>query len=663
MWHKPLPPSVERARQTGWLRPIDVALVQFLQQQVDGADEIALAAAALASQQLSLGHTCLDLDLDNAQSLMGEPPRALFEEDGDPDLENLATTLLEWGRERVQRTLEASAFVGRPGDDKPLVLDDNRLYLHSQWSAESRVARTLAQRIQNALKSNEAPAERSTVLDQLFPPTENGDQTDWQKIACANALRGHFSIITGGPGTGKTTTVVKVLCALIAQRPERPLRIHMAAPTGKAAARMQESINSALNSDVIDPKWHEQLQLKASTIHRLLGVLPGSRHFRHNERHPLLCDVVIVDEASMIALDQMDSLLRALPDTAQLVLLGDKDQLASVEAGAVMGDLCQGAGDNQYLPAHADWLQSVSGEPIEDKYIHPQGQKRLQTVTLLRQSHRFGTHSGIGQLAEAVNLGASQSIDGLFSGYDDIATVSLGEWRGLCRLGHAEMGTPGYAQYLQQLRDQRPPDDAPQADFDQWARALLEQRNRFQLLCALRRGEWGVETVNRAIETDLEHHQLLNIERHSDDSNEHYWYEGRPIMVQQNDYAVGLMNGDTGLVLRKPDAEGQPRLYAVFPDGDSGLRWLAPSRLSSVETAFAITVHKSQGSEFEHCALLMPPVDSPVLSRELVYTAITRARARFSLCCSDTALLKLLSGRPTQRASGLQQQLERFLNE
>ncbi|EDY87438.1 exodeoxyribonuclease V, alpha subunit [gamma proteobacterium HTCC5015] len=672
MQHKPLPPAVERARQQGWLRAIDVALVQFLQQQDDSADDSALAAAALVSQQLSLGHICLDLDRlfteqgECAQRMMGETPKHTS---AAPHT-NLASELYQLGWPALKAALQASQFVGEKNDDKPLVLDESRLYLHSQWRTEHRVAQHLASRIKNALKPPQTPATRSKILDALFPSSPNSEAaTNWQKIACANALRGHFSVITGGPGTGKTTTVVKVLCALLAQQSDQTLHIYLAAPTGKAAARMQESMNHALESHAIDPKlfdgqldnWREQLQVKAKTIHRLLGVIPSSREFRHNERHPLRCDVVIVDEASMIALDQMDSLLRALPESTHLVLLGDKDQLASVEAGAVMGDLCQGADDIDYQPQHAEWLSRVSGETLKASAINPQGHDRLQCITLLQHSHRFDANSGIGQLAEAINGGHQNDIDPLFQRHSDIGLVALTQWRSLCRLGNAELDATGYAHYLQQLQQQRPAADAAPADFDQWALTLLKARNRFQLLCALRRGEWGVEAINQAIEADLQRQHLLP--RDDEQQPKAVWYEGRPIMIQKNDYPVGLMNGDTGLVLSKPDANGDNRLYAVFPDADQGVRWIAPSRLSHVETAFAMTVHKSQGSEFEHTALLLPPEDSPVLSRELVYTAVTRAKAQFSLCCADTQLLKQLSQRPTMRSSGLQRQLENFLYE
>ncbi|MGH8349558.1 MAG: exodeoxyribonuclease V subunit alpha, partial [Pseudomonas sp.] len=348
------------------------------------------------------------------------------------------------------------------------------------------------------------PIDLLQRLTGLFGPARPGDVIDWQKLACALATRSAFSIVTGGPGTGKTTTVVRLLALLQAPAVEAgmPLRIRLAAPTGKAAARLTESISQQVRTLKVAQNIREKIPSDVTTVHRLLGSRPGTRHFRHNMGNRLPLDVLVVDEASMIDLEMMANLLDALPTHARLVLLGDKDQLASVEAGAVLGDLCRDAEAGWYSPQTRQWLEVVSGENLQASGLQEdtQGTHPLaHQVVMLRQSRRFGEGSGIGQLARWVNQQQPEEARKLLSArsHDDVYCLSLkGEQdRALERLlldGHGE-GPQGYRHYLSVLRNQRPPLDSPLDDsrWTDWAREVLQAFDAFQLLCAVRKGPWG----------------------------------------------------------------------------------------------------------------------------------------------------------------------------
>ena len=468
------------------------------------------------------------------------------------------------------------------------------------------------------------------------------------------ALRGRLSLVTGGPGTGKTYTAARVLVLLQALHSgPRPLRVALAAPTGKAAARLRQSISKALQGlvEAGDPAlspacWAGSIG-PARTLHALLGTQPGTRRFRHDAASPLDLDLLFVDEASMVHLEMMDQLLDALPASARVVLLGDKDQLASVEAGAVMGDLCQGAGEGGtaggYTPETADWVLRLSGHQLPPALLGA-GPVLAQQTVVLRESHRF--EGPIGALAAAVKRADAVAAMALLRAdpAGPTALLTARDGTAVQRLAvHGRVGAASsYRAYLDQLA-QRPADDAL---FDDWVKSVLRGFDRFRVLCVLRDGNRGAAGLNQAIEHALVDAGLLS--RRGD------WYEGRPVMVTRNDPVLGVFNGDIGIVLRGPG--GDAALRCFFLDGDS-LRSVAVGRLADVETAFAMTVHKSQGSEFEHVALVLPDDDVPVLTRELVYTGITRARQGFTLVASQPTLLATAIGRLTRRVSGLRQRL------
>ena len=651
--------------ERGWMRELDRALAQLFAELDPQASPLLLLGAALASHQLGQGHVCLDLaaTLANPDFTLSLPPEG---EDAEEAMILPSQVLAGLSLESWLAACAGSSLLESEG--APLVLSGACLYMRRYWNYERQVAGDIARRLQaNAA----APADLAARLASLFPEplaVDGQRLTDWQKLACAMAAQGRFTLITGGPGTGKTTTVVRLLALLqeAAMATGEPLRLSLAAPTGKAAARLTESIGAQVQSLVLDEEVREQIPTLVTTLHRLLGSRPGSRHFRHDAANPLPLDVLVVDEASMIDLEMMASLLDALPAHARLILLGDKDQLASVEAGAVLGDLCREAESGGYSEATRAWLESQTGERLEDPALVPGDKALAQHIVMLRHSRRFGSGSGIGRLARAVNLGDAQTARAtLAAGADDLHVLRLsGEQdRALERLliegqGVGESRPQGYAHYLQVMQAQRPVLDADSQAWDRWAGNVLAAFDQFQLLCAVRKGAWGVEALNERIAEALVRRNLLE--------QAYGWYEGRPVLVTRNDYSLGLMNGDIGIALRLPEPPEYPGapvrevLRVVFPrnDGSGALRHILPSRLSAVETVFAMTVHKSQGSEFAHCALILPDSLNPVLTKELVYTGITRARHWFSLIESRAGIFEQAVQRRVERRSGLREALE-----
>ena len=644
--------QIDTLSADGELRRLGTAFARFIA-SVGPAPAPLLLACVLLSELEGRGHSCLLLD-----DLAGAPAELLGWSDSQwnglaASAGPLPKSVAAW-----RALLGGAAQVRDVADldlDEPLVLDGPRLYLRRYWRDEAQVAGAIGLRARAP-----QPAPVALVrqwLDVLFEQAPADAAPDWQKLACAVALRGSATIITGGPGTGKTYTVASLLTLLfaVAETPER-LRIALAAPTGKAAARLKQSIDSALAK--LAHKVGDQLPLAeltrrmgpARTLHSLLGARPGTRALQHHAGNRLDVDVLIVDEASMVHLEMMAALLAALPLGAMLILLGDKDQLASVEAGAVLGDLCHDAETGAYTAATLAYAEAAAGVTLPARF-HGAGGALAQQTVMLRHSHRFG--GPIGALALAVNggdggaavaclrAGAAQGNDGQVAWLEpaqpgDVLALAL----------DGRTGAPGgYRPYLALLRDGAAaaegavPFDAVR--HEGWVRDVLRSFEAFRILCAVRDGEWGVAGLNVAIEQSLERAGLI---KRAD------WYVGRPVMVTRNDYGTGVFNGDIGLTLRDPARPGSLRVY--FLEGET-VRSVLATRLRHVETAYAMTVHKSQGSEFRHTVLVLPKDGGAMLARELVYTGITRARDRFTLVTPAPAVLLDAIGRRTQRASGL----------
>ena len=571
---------------TAPLTDLDRAFVAFLLATQPSDDVRHAWLAALASHQYGQGHACLDLQA----------------------LQQNAADTLAWSAEQVQTlppdlAAAADTLPWAQQANSPLVNVGQRLYLRRPYSAEQQILNSLQQRNAQPLPS---PPQLSLLLDALFPESQQHREADLQRRACEVAAQGAFTLITGGPGTGKTTTVTRLLALLmrVAQDAGAALpRIKLAAPTGKAASRLTQSIGRSAQNLPAGFSM-DVTALQAVTLHSLLGVRSNPSH---QPRFLLEADIVIVDEASMVDLDMMARLFAAVPLTTRLVLLGDKDQLASVEAGAVLAQLCQS-------PALA---------------------ARIVTLTY---SHRFSTDSGIGLWAARVNAGDSAAVRTLQQQLTPWSAQSVAPVQALVVNSAADAAliaciTQGWTPWLQGLQ---PVDQHQHCDDDQ-AQQLLNELAGFQVLCALRSGPWGVEALNALLQRALGFGTAV-------------WFSGRPVMVTRNDYALKLMNGDVGLCLWRDGL-----LRVVFKDSEGGLRWIAPARLESVDSVFAMTVHKSQGSEFERVLLVLPDQPSPVLTRELLYTGITRAKQGLVLLAPQPGVLADAVRRQVQRAGGLQQ--------
>ncbi len=661
-WLDALPESLSATRTLQWLnlwtgqdllRHIDSALAAQLLRLDARASPALLVAAALLAQMEGRGHTCLPLQALCAPpvALLGWPAPAVEGPQGLKALwAHLPGTLAQW-LSALQGTAVRPADA--PDQGQALVLggtpDAPLLYLRRYAGYERRVGQGLLQRAGDPVQVAQAAARR--WLDRFFPADPaTPDVVDWQKVACAVALRARLSVITGGPGTGKTYTAARLLALLLALHADAsPLRVALAAPTGKAAARLKQSIDHALNDLQQQVPADSGLDLgaliarmaPARTLHALLGARPDTRQFRHHAANLLDVDVLIVDEASMVHLEMMDALLLALPATARLVLLGDKDQLASVEAGAVLGDLCRDAAQGRYSPATAQYVEDVTGQRLPAEYMVQHGAEPplAQQTVMLRQSRRFkGT---IGQLALAVNRGDAPAARAIVSAASAaVRALQPPSPRAVCELALGASGQASCADYLR-LMQQGPAGQGEELHAD-WVRNVLQAFERFRILCAVHQGDWGTEGLNAAVQNSLADQGLLKPQGE--------WFAGRPVMVTRNDAQMGVFNGDVGVVL--PNPEGKPKVW--FLDGQA-LRSASVMRLPQVETAFVMTVHKSQGSEFEHTVLVLPPGAAEVLSRELVYTGITRAREQFTLIEAEAGLLDAAVARPSVRASGLLQ--------
>ncbi len=534
---------------------LDRQFGDFLARLAGGpATEVRLAAMG-ASRARSAGHICVPLA--DLAALEGAPAAAT-----------------------LRKRLRATNVVGAPGDFTPLVLDhDDRLYLRRYWEYEQRLAESIRERAR-----------------QTKAATPEKPEGDLQQFAAARAVTNRFTVITGGPGTGKTRTVMAILARLREQPNGATLRIALAAPTGKAAARLTESIREIDQS------------LKATTIHRLLGYFPGSPYFRHDAEHPLSADVVIVDEASMIDLALMAKLFAAVRVDARLVLLGDRDQLASVEAGSVLADICAAAEN------------AAPNDPLNG------------TVVALQKNYRFAETGGIYRASLAINAGDAETAIAALQNDDDGGA----RWRPLPNVAGLadQLCSPVTSAFRPILEASEP-------------REALAALQRFRILCAVRHGPFGVENLNTLAEEILAQAGLLTPRPGG-------FYRGQPLTITENNYNLGLFNGDTGIVLPDPDDGGE--LRAFFLTGEGHVRRFLPSRLPRNETAFAMTVHKSQGSEFDSVLLLLPSNDSPVVTRELLYTGLTRARLGVEIWATESVLRAAIS-RQVVRASGLRDAL------
>lgn len=586
---------IDEILQLDHFAPIDRCFADFLASRFN-ACESARLLFALTSSCHRAGHSCFRLS-----SLRDLP----FYDDFRPALDKLAV-----------KTFSNSA-IGVPGDYRPVIKDGDRWYLHRYHHYEDNISQRITRRLRFSKKLNIAHLYK--ILTHYFPPTT---EIDWQETAAALAVCGYFTIISGGPGTGKTTTVAGILAVMRELLPQIKDRVAIAAPTGKAAARLEESLKGAGTKLGID------IPTETATIHRLLGVMRGKSYFRHNRENQLTAEVVIIDEVSMVDLALMSDLLDAVPDTSRLILLGDKDQLASVKPGSVLGDLCGSNEINQFSRPAAELLAATTGNRKNISVRLGRVPRMLDHIVQLEKTYRYPPHSGIAATAQFINKGqGEQALKVLEQDKTkEINIVSLTVMENRLK----ELAEQFYSLYLRENELEK----------------IFTAFAVFRILAAVRQGGFGVEAINNFIENTLATMKLIKPKRKP-------FYHGRPIMVRRNDYSLRLFNGDTGIVLFD---RTEKRLLAFFQDTDGSFRKLPPARLPEHETVFAMTVHKSQGSEYEHIALVLPETDANAVTRELLYTAVTRAKKTVTVFAEKAKFIKAVQSR-TQRMSGLGRKL------
>jgi exodeoxyribonuclease V alpha subunit len=676
----------------GGLRQLDYQFAKFVAlHSPQSQQDLAALMAALVSYELGKGHVCIQLDQLRVQHLFGLSSRlSVALVDGLPELTQWAPLLSQFD---VVANVQSQGLQA-----SPLVFDHGRLYLNRYWQFEQTVAKRIVDMATNygqvtqwqdqqlslmhqalndlfqpsyghlyhALQGATDAKQRQKItcdylnivtpqqldwmaidsvlqqaqqitdlqpLDSLVPTTSC---LNWQKVAAAMALTRQFAVISGGPGTGKTTTVAKLLAALVMQaNGEHKPNIMLVAPTGKAAARLTESIGTAIKSLAVPQAIKDLIPTQSSTLHRLLGSIPNRVEFRHHKDNPLHLDVLVVDEASMVDLPMMARLLDAMPQGAKLILLGDRDQLASVEAGAVLGDICSFATQG-YSAQQGQLLSQLTGFDLHSNNIG------LSVVTdclcMLQKSYRFHALSGIGQLAKAINLGKPAQVNKVFQqGFKDIHHYPLGVETYVSMINQV---VTFYLDYLDAIKIDKTPAE------------VLKAFANVRLLCALREGDFGVVGLNQRIEKELTYRGRIS-------PNDETWYVGRPIMITRNDHALGLFNGDIGMTMLEPEGDsdgGRRRLRVYFEMPDGTVRGILPSRIPEHEVVYAMTIHKSQGSEFADTVMVLPAEYTPILTRELIYTGITRAKSRLYLYAPMDIITKTVQVR-TERASGLAQLL------
>lgn len=579
-------------------------------------DEAIQPFAYRLSQHLREGHVCIRI----------------------PDQEEL-TPLGPLSNKALEKV--SPAMIAGTDASVPFIVYDGSLYLQRYFRYETSIIDHLDLRLSSSLDKRAMYQKQISELKTLIAEEAavndlsglaSDEMVDWQLIAVLRVLQNDFSIITGGPGTGKTTTLAKLLRLLFALQPES--RVALAAPTGKASMRMLDSLKERTKDYPGDFVRYIQ-QLKPFTLHRLLGYQPNSIYFKHNRKLPLNYDWVIVDEASMIDMPLFAKLLEACSTSTRLLLLGDKDQLASVEAGSLFGDLCLAAGNlNRYPVESIKWLNDFINDPkrkIPEEYAVGVNAGLSSYITELRHSRRFQQQGGIGKLSLSIIRGeVKEAIDLLqIDKSDTIRLINGNDERAFAEF------VSGYYNFLEE-------NDTIEA---------LTKLNQLRVLVAVREGESGLFRINQKIERIL-HDQRPDLIR-PDGS----FYHNRPIIITKNNYELGLYNGDVGIVRREP---GTRKLVAYFEsEPDKPLRSFIPASLNDCETVFAMTIHKSQGSEFDRVLMVLPEqADNPLLTRELLYTGITRAKQYACIQGSEESLLAGIS-RQVLRISGIQTRMNK----
>lgn len=620
---------LHKLKASGVIAPLDFHLAIFFTRQSNLSRPVEQTRFAVLIAWLSIavrsGHVCITLSEITQQNLEYRFGR-----------EHLNYLLTSLDNPTMDHWIELCQQVGVDmiscgTEPTPFVLNNHRLYFQRMWQYEKQVADYFNRSLQLDLPNPMA----KKWLTHLFPDHHDKD-IDWQKVATASAIIHPVAIVSGGPGTGKTTTISKILAMLVALHQEtslQPLRIVAAAPTGKAAARLTESLAKALTTLSVPQGIKDCIPTEAVTLHRLLGASVTSNNYFYHQHNLLSVDILLIDEASMIDLPMMSSVIAALPEKSRLILLGDKEQLSSVEAGAVFGDLCEKL-NNGYSQPHIELINQLTGYHLVETASHS---GIADSICLLQKSYRFSAQSGIGLLANWVKEGKAHQALALLESrkFDDITFSTMDTNHDY--LYAIEQCANAYQDYLTIIKDQ--PTNIS---------TILDAFAQFRLLCALREGTFGVKSLNKTIENQLKQKGSITLPKHD------AWYIGRPVMILKNNFSLGLFNGDIGITLPATDDSSKLKVYFALPNGE--IKGVSPFRLPEHETAYAMTIHKSQGSEFTKIAIMLPKEYTPLLTRSLLYTAVTRAKQQVTLYSSQMILDKTIHSQ-MNRQSGLAQLL------
>lgn len=606
--------TVDELRGSGLFSDIDIHLADFLTGKASEKDTGLYMLILLLSSRLAQGDVCLD-----AGEVSGRPLSDFFEGSDLPSSVKLPE------KKKILSILKRSGIAGGEDELLPLIVDDqDRIYFQKYHFFE----KTLAESVKGmAVHLPEKPVTPgvSEMFARLFPL--NKDETDWQGVAAWCALNSPFSVISGGPGTGKTSTVIRIL-ALLVELMGPDISIALAAPTGKAAARLRESVTVSMETLPVSEEIKARIPRETHTIHRLLGSVSGSPEFRHGRGNPLRYDVIVVDECSMADLALMYRFFEAVKSGARVILLGDRDQLSSVEGGAVFGDICDRGRAHGYTPEFIRNGSALLGDSFSrDAMVESVPSPLSGSMTILRKSYRFSGESGMGIFADMIRNGDPAGAVKLLSesGKGDI--ILTGECTpASIESSFRKAAAEGFSRNRTPLHE-----------------SVLEFIRGFAILTAARRGPAGAAALNLMAERVLEELGIIV------PSSE--FYEGRPVMVARNDYTLSLFNGDIGVTCAMDDG-----LRVMFEKPDGGRVYIHPSRMPEHETAFAMTIHKSQGSEFGEVLVVLPPARSPLMTRELLYTAVTRGKKRVVIASDEDTVAAMISN-PMKRMTGLRERL------
>ena len=613
--------TAEEMLQLRCFSDIDRHVASYLQGKGSNDSPIFAAAVMLLSSRLFKGDICLNLN-----NIAGSSLSDFFFED-DPDYDKCLEVKFP-DADMLKETFKSHPAAGDYSAGLPLVIDESGLLYFNKYAGfEQGLARDILSRTAGWAGQDELAG----IKDIFFTYFEHTPrETDMQGVAAYLALRNRFLVVSGGPGTGKTSVVIKIISILIGASLKKgeAVSIALTAPTGKAAARLMESVDSAISQNPPHESIRGFIPESAGTIHRLLGYVSGSPSFRHNEENPLPYDVVVVDESSMVDLPLMYRLMKALKPGCRLILLGDRDQLASVEGGAVFGDICDRGVEHGYSPELALEINNyfnLSGSVSVEK----NGGSMRDSLVVLDKSYRFGSGSGIGLLADMIKRGDSSALLSVRreNPFKDIIFCEPGKDNYIEKIIYDEWNS-----YLSRCGNA--------VDLSETIRGFISS---FSILTALRRGEQGMEKMNTLVEGVL---NRLGIIKKTGD-----YYAGRPLMITRNSYGAGLFNGDIGIVAE------DGRSVSFSSEGNK-FRQVPIMRIPEHETAFSMTIHKSQGSEFDTVFVLLPLKWNRVMTRELLYTAVTRARGKVIISASED-IIKRITESPINRSTGLRDRLWR----